>query len=134
MLQKRAAVKYHFGGLWTNACCGHPRRGEPLEDAAHRRLREELGVDSALRRVFGFVYMAEDPASGLTEREFDHVFVGALHDSPHPDPSEIDALRWIEPDELVRDVAAHPERYTPWFAELLERLPELKAALPHPPA
>ena len=25
LLQKRAAAKYHFGGLWTNACCGHPR-------------------------------------------------------------------------------------------------------------
>ncbi|MEE2678967.1 MAG: isopentenyl-diphosphate Delta-isomerase [Myxococcota bacterium] len=134
LLQKRAAVKYHFGGLWTNACCGHPRRGEVLEKAAERRLREELGVGSVLRRVFGFVYTAEDPGSGLTEREFDHVFVGVLREEPRPDPTEIDALRWIQPDELVRDVAAHPERYTPWFAELLERLPELEAALPERPA
>ncbi|HJO25557.1 MAG: isopentenyl-diphosphate Delta-isomerase [Myxococcota bacterium] len=134
LLQKRAAAKYHFGGLWTNACCGHPRRGEALEDAAHRRLREELGVASALRRVFALIYTAEDPGSGLTEREFDHVFVGVLTEVPQPDPAEIDGLRWIRGDELVRDVARHPEHYTPWFAELLERLPELEAALRAEPA
>lgn len=134
LLQKRAAAKYHFGGLWTNACCGHPRRGEALDDAARRRLREELGVGSELRRVFSFSYTAEDPDSGFTEREFDHVFVGVLREQPRPDPAEIDGLRWIRGDDLVRDVAAHPEHYTPWFSELLERLPELEAALPATPA
>jgi len=134
LLQRRAATKYHFGGLWTNACCGHPRRGEALEDAVHRRLREELGVGTALRRVFAFIYTAEDPGSGLTEREFDHVFVGALHEEARPDSAEVDELRWIRGDDLVRDVAEHPEHYTPWFAELMERLPELEAALPEEPA
>ena len=47
LLQKRASGKYHFGGLWTNACCSHPRRGEELADAVHRRLREELGGKDA---------------------------------------------------------------------------------------
>ena len=99
-----------------------------------RRLREELGVGSALRRVFSFSYTAEDPDSGFTEREFDHVFVGVLREQPRPDPAEIDGLRWIRGADLVRDVAAHPEHYTPWFSELLERLPELEAALPATPA
>ena len=25
LLQRRALSKYHSGGLWTNACCSHPR-------------------------------------------------------------------------------------------------------------
>lgn len=130
LLQKRAAAKYHFGGLWTNACCGHPRRGEALEVAARRRLREELGVAPQLREVFAFVYTAADPGSGLTEREFDHVFVGRLLDQEaRPDPAEIDALRWIDCAELSLDLAARPAAYTPWFAHVLERLPELRAAL-----
>src|SRR5580704_18798773 len=37
LLHQRNAVKYHSGGLWTNACCSHPRPGEPTGDAAHRR-------------------------------------------------------------------------------------------------
>ncbi|MDO5708971.1 MAG: NUDIX domain-containing protein, partial [Coriobacteriales bacterium] len=25
LLTRRASGKYHSGGLWTNACCSHPR-------------------------------------------------------------------------------------------------------------
>ena len=34
--------KYHSGGLWTNACCSHPRNGETTIQAANRRLMEEI--------------------------------------------------------------------------------------------
>jgi isopentenyl-diphosphate delta-isomerase len=128
LLQQRSARKYHFGGLWTNACCGHPRRGEAVADAARRRLREELGVEAALTPAFHLVYSARDACSGLTEREFDHVFVGQLAEPPRPDPDEIDALRWAEPREIERELIAEPGRYTPWFAQLFGRLPELLAA------
>jgi isopentenyl-diphosphate delta-isomerase len=127
LLQQRASAKYHFGGLWTNACCGHPRRGEELLPAARRRLREELGVDTELRRAFSFRYTATDAGSGLTERELDHVLVGTVDGPVRPDPAEIDALRWVDPGELSRDLDAHPERYTPWFADVVARLPELQA-------
>jgi isopentenyl-diphosphate delta-isomerase len=131
LLQRRSKRKYHFGGLWTNACCGHPRPGEVLAEAACRRLHEELGVRSELREVFSFAYRATDARSGLSEHEIDHVFAGQLEDEPRPDPEEIDALRWIAHAELERDIAAHPERYTPWFAQLAARLPELLAASLH---
>mgnify|MGYP006205796221 CR=1 FL=1 len=29
LIQQRAAGKYHSAGKWANACCGHPRPGEP---------------------------------------------------------------------------------------------------------
>jgi isopentenyl-diphosphate delta-isomerase len=103
-----------------------------LAEAARRRLREELGVDAELREVFHFVYQASDARSGLSEHELDHVFVGQLDAEPRPDPEEIDELRWVECAELERDVAAHPERYTPWFAQLVARLPELREALTSP--
>lgn len=129
LLQLRAAAKYHFGGLWTNACCGHPRRGEELGAAARRRLREELGVEAELHEVFAFTYTATDAGSGLTEREYDHVFVGACEDDHlAPDPGEMDAVRWVDCAELEQDLAARPEAYTPWFARVLERLPELRRA------
>lgn len=63
LLQLRSRRKYHFGGLWTNACCGHPRPGEATDRAAHRRLREELGFDVPLSEVSAFVYRAEDPGA-----------------------------------------------------------------------
>ena len=38
LLQRRAAIKYHSAGLWSNSCCGHPSPGEKTIDAAGRRL------------------------------------------------------------------------------------------------
>ena len=45
LLQRRAATKYHSGGLWSNTCCSHPRPGESVHEAAQRRLREEMGLE-----------------------------------------------------------------------------------------
>jgi isopentenyl-diphosphate delta-isomerase len=115
LLQLRSRRKYHFGGLWTNACCGHPRPGEAIDQAAHRRLHEELGFDVPLREIFTFVYRAEDPGSDLTEHEYDHVFLGVFEGTPHPDPEEIDEYKWMEPVEIDRDLGRHPEQYSPWF-------------------
>src|SRR6188474_2806218 len=58
LLQQRAHAKYHSGGLWTNACCSHPRPGEDTLAAASRRLKEEMGFEAPLRKVFDFTYMA----------------------------------------------------------------------------
>ena len=115
LLQLRSRRKYHFGGLWTNACCGHPRPGEATDRAAHRRLREELGFDVPLSEVSAFVYRAEDPGSNLTEHEYDHIFLGEFAGTPLPDPGEVDEYKWMEPSEIVRDLGRHPERYSPWF-------------------
>ena len=121
-LQRRASGKYHFPGLWTNACCSHPRPGEITEGAAHRRLIEELGIDVEISEVFSFVYRAEDPASGLTEHEYDHVFVGTFDGEPSLNFDEADAYRWIERDNLIAELAESPENFTPWFKIALERV------------
>src|SRR3989344_2311772 len=67
MLQQRSVRKHHFGGLWTNTCCSHPLKGESLEDAVHRKLKQEMGFDTELREAFSFIYKAHDAKSGLTE-------------------------------------------------------------------
>ena len=54
LLQRRAEDKYHSGGLWTNSCCSHPRPGEPIAQAAARRLKEELGFSCDLSPEFTF--------------------------------------------------------------------------------
>ena len=77
LLQKRQAGKYHSGGLWTNACCGHPRPGEDVADAARRRLGEEMGFSCPLTNIGTIRYRAALDHS-LTEHEIVHVFRGAL--------------------------------------------------------
>ncbi len=115
MLQKRAAGKYHFGGLWTNTCCSHPREGETPEDAGRRRLMEEMGIDIPVESVTRFVYRAHDEATGLTEHELDHVLIGRFAGVPDLNPEEASDWRWAHPDEIDADLEAHPARYTPWF-------------------
>lgn len=123
LLQRRASVKYHFAGLWSNTCCGHPRPGEAVADAASRRLEEEFGFTTELLPVMRFRYEALDPASGLAERELLQVFRGGFDGSPHPDPREIEEWRWVPLDELRRIIAKEPETTTPWLRRSIERWP-----------
>jgi isopentenyl-diphosphate delta-isomerase len=124
LLQLRSRRKYHFGGLWTNTCCGHPRPGESLDQAVHRRLREELGFETSLRELFSFIYRAEDPPSGLSEYEYLHVFHGVFEGTPVPDPAEVDDYEWVETDWLRHDLDHRPERYSPWFRLAFARAAE----------
>jgi isopentenyl-diphosphate delta-isomerase len=75
LLQQRAACKYHGAHLWTNACCSHPFPGESVEAGAARRLKEELGFQTGIEKIFDFVYRSE-VENNLVEHEFDHVFSG----------------------------------------------------------
>ena len=122
LLQRRAADKYHFPGLWTNACCSHPRPGEDTADAAHRRLREELGFDCPLAERFQFEYQARSEAEGLVEHELDHVFTGSYAGEIRPNPAEVGQVRWVAPAELERELATRPEAFTPWFKLAWERV------------
>lgn len=121
LLQRRSANKPLFARLWTNACCSRPRWGEDTAAAAHRRLREEFGFSTELREVFAFEYVAFDAESGLTEREFDHVFVGEFSGAPDPDSFEIADWKWVSPEDLTRDVEVCPEEFSPWFRVALEK-------------
>lgn len=121
LLQQRHEAKYHTGGLWTNACDGHPRPGEDVAAAAGRRLREEMGFSSPLEHLFSFTYEAAFD-DGLTECEFDHVYLGLFDGDPTPDPAEVAAWRWVGPEELGRAVAAHPEEYAIWLRLALPRV------------
>lgn len=114
LLQRRAAHKYHSGGLWTNTCCSHPAPGEETLAAAHRRLQEEMGFDCPLTPSGSLTYrVAFD--NGLTEHEFDHIFVGRFDGAPVLNPEEADAWKWIDATTLRADIAAHPDTYTHWF-------------------
>ena len=114
LLQKRASSKYHSGGLWTNTCCSHPREGEDTLDAAKRRLIEEMGIDTSLRKVHDFIYKAELD-NDLTEHEFDHVLYGIYNEDPIINKDEADDFKWIDMDSLNEDIKTNGNNYTIWF-------------------
>ena len=119
MIQQRAANKYHSPTLWTNTCCSHPRDEETYEQAAHRRLQEEMGFDCQLEFKFSFIYKAH-LENDLTEHELDHVFIGTFDDEPNLNPEEVMAYRWVELDDLKKDMEKNPQNYTAWFKIIFE--------------
>lgn len=121
LLQRRALSKYHSGGLWTNACCSHPRPHEDTGQAARRRLFEELGFEAPLEKVFDFTYRSEFD-NGLTEYEFDHVYVGYHDQGICPNPAEVSEVCWVPVEKLVADMEANPSSYTSWFHLALPKI------------
>lgn len=114
LLQRRAVNKYHSGGLWTNTCCSHPRQNEKTEDAAKRRLLEEMGMRSTLKKQFDFVYKAKLD-NNLYEHELDHVFFGFTNDLPIINPEEVEEYTYKTLEDIGNEMKAIPDKYTEWF-------------------
>lgn len=142
LLQKRAHSKYHSGGLWSNACCSHPRKGESMTDALNNRLKVELGLDIKLQIINPndeillipkdddiyncgeFKYYAS--FGDLSKNELDHVF---LYTPINPlsgeglcskynlsyNPDEIAEIKWVSIDELQIWLKESPQDFTTWF-------------------
>ena len=125
ILQKRALIKYHSKGLWTNTCCSHPYPGETSLVAAHRRLVEEMGIDCPLNEKFSFIYK-EAVDNELIEYEFDHVFVGVSDDLPKLNCDEVLDWKAISFTDLDKDIRSFPDLYTVWFRKLYQQVREFQ--------
>lgn len=121
LLQKRSMHKYHSGGLWSNSCCSHPKPGEALTNAASRRLQEELGLNCSLNFAFSFKYKIKF-INGLTEHEFDHVFIGQTDDTPKINKMEIDDWKYAKCEHILSDMETNPDEYTEWFKICIQKL------------
>ena len=114
LLHKRADKKYHSAGLWTNACCSHPQPGEETVVAAATRLQEEMGFQVTLKKAFDFIYKAPFD-NGLTEHEFDHVFIGTYDGEILPNADEVSDYCFKPVEEIKNSIQSHPQKYTEWF-------------------
>ncbi len=116
LLHKRSSGKPLWPGYWTNSCCSHPRRGESYRAASHRRLREELGIQTPLTWLYQFEYQAHFGTVG-TEHELCAVYIGHLQEAveitPHPD--EVEEWGWFNIADVDHWVAQEPDTFTPWF-------------------
>jgi isopentenyl-diphosphate delta-isomerase len=121
ILQKRAYDKYHSKGLWTNACCTHPLPGETVQEAANRRLMEEMGIQCDLKKLFAFVYKTK-LENELTEYEYDHVFIGVSDNIPVINTAEVVDWEKISFDQLHQHLIEHPDFYTCWFKEIYQKV------------
>jgi isopentenyl-diphosphate delta-isomerase len=127
LIQRRADSKYHCGGLWANTVCTHPHWGEAPRACAERRLREELGVDGLALAPVGVAEYRAEVTNGLIEHERVHMFRAEADRARlalAPDPEEVAETRWVDRAALTAEIAATPERFTPWFRIYVERWPD----------
>lgn len=125
LLQQRALSKYHSAGMWTNTCCSHPKPGETLNDAANRRLQEEMGMQCEL--VYGFPFTYEAAFSNdLIEHEYDHVFFGHSDVLPIPNPEEVASYKYVSLAALEQELNENPEAYSAWLKICFNKMVEYK--------
>ncbi len=123
MLQQRALHKYHSPGLWTNTCCSHQREGETNLQAGKRRLKEEMGFVTKLTETTSFIYKAPFD-NGLTEHELDHIMIGYYDGEPEINPDEVASWKWMQLEDVKKDIAKYPDLYTAWFKIIFEKFYE----------
>jgi isopentenyl-diphosphate delta-isomerase len=80
-----------------------------------------MGLTSRLKKAFSFQYKVKFE-NGLTENEFDHVFVGLCEVDPNPDPREVADWKFIDMDFVLRDSVNQPEPYTYWFRKSISKV------------
>ncbi len=114
LLQKRSPEKPLWPNHWSNTCCSHPRRGESMEEAASRRLVQELGFECPLEYLYKFSYHAQYGAIGA-EREYCWVYRGRYDGPVDVNSREVAGWRFIDRDALDAELEARGEQFTPWF-------------------
>lgn len=114
LVQRRAESKRLWPGFWSNSCCSHPRRGESMEIATQRRMRDELNASAELEYVYRFQYHSQYDESGA-ERELCHVYVGRIAVPVQPNEHEIESVRWLSVAEVDEELERIPGEFTPWF-------------------
>lgn len=121
LIQQRAVEKYHSGSLWSNTVCSHPMPNETYRQAIHRRLKEEMGFDCKLKKLFWIIYRIDLPNT-LIEHEYNCVYVGKFDGHPIPNPEEIMNLKWITLKELKRQLKNHPHQFSAWLKIILKKM------------
>ena len=121
LLQQRALTKYHSGGLWANACCGHPQTNLNMLDEASQRLQEEMGFTTPLINAFSFTYNTHF-SNGLTEHEYDHVLIGKYDGVVMPSEKEVKDYCFMSVNQINAALQLSPQKYCSWFKIALPKL------------
>ena len=99
VLQQRSRQDSWQPGLWTISSTGHVKKGESYEMAAHRELREELGLEGELTPLRKYL-LPPKSEGGATEHEW-VAFFTCRTDSPcNVNLAELEMVREVDDREL----------------------------------
>jgi isopentenyldiphosphate isomerase len=129
LLQRRAADKETFPGLWDVSVAGHIGAGENPRAGAVREIQEEIGLGvspSELEPIGTFKAVHEHPG-GILDCEFHHIFLCRLQKPiSHlvPQNSEVAELKLFPLITLAEELwgLARPGRYVPHSTEYYQKV------------
>ncbi len=89
---------------------------EGLIEDSKKRLKQECGIYCELKKLYKFQYFAKYKNEG-SENEICSVLIGRLDPWQNiiPNKKEIEDFKWINIQELKKDIEENPDNYTPWF-------------------
>jgi isopentenyl-diphosphate delta-isomerase len=114
LLQQLARGRERHPCRWGSSIAAYLHAGETYEEAANRRLNEELGLSLALDPV-GKIQMRD-----MNSLKFVYLFVGQDGEARIREPEHIAKLSYRPIAEIARELEAEPERFTPTFRQLFE--------------
>ncbi|MBN2067101.1 MAG: NUDIX domain-containing protein [Candidatus Diapherotrites archaeon] len=123
-IQKRSGLKDFFPGRWDMSAAEHLKLGESYEGGAARGLKEELGIENASVEKIGekeYHFKSEK----REDNEINHVFKASFEGEIKLDSEEVSEGKWIERQELLKEMEKEPEKFTPWLLnckDLVEKL------------
>jgi isopentenyldiphosphate isomerase len=101
LLQQRSHKKEIHPLLWDVSVAGHIDAGEPIEAAAVRETKEEIGLDikpNDLRKIAVHFHESTYFNGAIIDREFHHIYISELKvplKDLVPQPSEVEALKLV---------------------------------------
>ena len=114
LLQKRVATKKWYPNLYTYSVSATVAN-ETYEECINREMQEEIGINIPIKKLF--VYQFFDKV----DKAFRAVFIGKTDNKIYPDQREIQKVKWINANDLKKDILENPDKYTPPFVEGMKK-------------
>ncbi len=128
LLLRRSESKDFGGGVWE-CLTGRVEQGEGFEEALHREVREELGVDVQVEHILGTTHFYRGPSAPENE------LVGVVYLCALTDPDSIHIstehreFRWLNAAQ-VKEMLSATDPSTRWARRVIERAETVQTMLP----
>lgn len=114
LLQKRSQTKDIDPGLWDISAAGHLSKGQEYEGAAHRELKEELGIDAQV------TFVSKQLEETAQETEMSVIYKAKYNGPFTVNPEETERVEFFDPRRLKFDISSKKINVTQWSRQLLK--------------
>ena len=115
LIQQIQQGKRH-SGYWGSSVAGYVQFGESYDDAAIRRVAEELSLSSEVE------FLAKSTMPEGAGVKFISLYKGTVDSRIKPNPNEISAIKFLFPSEISSEIQSGIRLYTPTFLHIFQNM------------